>query len=167
MAERVKRLEAKKGGMTSRPAHAKPGSPPYSFTGSRGMDTLVTVGGLSRHDDAQTSSSVTGGGQVLVHCSTTSAALTARHVEVAISGRNEEERTGRCYAPWHQYLQCLADHPSVEVLPRATPQATMRLPVLPAVAPRVTCRMRSSRWVIKPSFCFRFSFFVFAFFLTP
>jgi hypothetical protein len=61
------------------------------------MDTLVTVGGLSRHDDAQTSSSVTGGGQVLVHCSTMSAALTVRRVEVAISGRNEEERTGRCY----------------------------------------------------------------------
>lgn len=125
------------------------------------MDTLVTVGGLSHHDDAQTSSSVTGGGQVLVHCSTTSA---ARRVEVAISGRNEEERTGRCYAPWRQYLHCLADHPSVEVLPRATPQATMRLPVLPDAAPRVTCRMRSSRWVIGPSFCFRFSFFVFAFF---
>lgn len=122
LAEHVKRLKAKKGRMVSRPTCMKPGSlSPSSSTGSRGTNILATVGGLSHHGDAHTSSTVIGRGEILAHGPAASEALLTRRVEVAVSGRSGGGADQVALCPLVLVPPTSAGHPTAEVLPRAAP----------------------------------------------
>lgn len=66
-------------------------------------------------------------------------------MEVVVSGRSGGGADQVVLRPLVVVPPMLAGHPTMEVLPRAAPQATVRLPALPVAALRVTYQKLSSR----------------------